>query len=77
MVEVKKRQRNDEHSVVALDKRIRVKILTLDAATRIRIRRQLRMPFRHSGSILVMVTLQGSRRDELVMISQREIDIIQ
>ena len=76
MVGVEKRQRNDEHSAVALDKKIRVKILTLDAATRIRIRRQLRMPFRHSGSILVMVTLQGSRGDELVMISQREIDKI-
>jgi hypothetical protein len=46
MVGVKKRQRNDEHSVVALDKaldkKFRVKILTLDAVTRIRIRRQLR-----------------------------------
>ena len=72
MVGVEKRQRNDEHSVVALDKKIRVKILTLDAATRIRIRR----PFRHSGSILGMVTLQESRGDELIMISQREIDKI-
>ena len=76
MVEVKKIQRNDEHSVVALDKKFRIKILKLDAVTRIRIRRQLRMQFRHRGSILRMVTLQGSRGDELVMISQREIDKI-
>ena len=76
MMGVEKRQLNDEHSAVALDKKIRVKILTLYAATRIRIRRQSRMPFRHSGSILGMVTLQGSRGDELVMITQREIDKI-
>ena len=62
--------------VVALDEKKRAKILTLDAVTRIRIRPQLRMQFRHHGSILGMVTLQGSRGDELVMISQREIDKI-